>query len=182
MDNKQEIPAEQTPGEAPKEEKEGGNSNETKTFTQAQLDAILGKKVNEINDKNKSAVEEAVKNAIAEYDRQAKLSAEEKKKELDAKAKADLEAKERDITLREQRIEAKSLLSEKGLPLKAIDKLVDFVVDVNAEKTKANVEGLVEAFNKAVEEGLTNKLKGSPPEDFSSGGSGMQKGGLISHF
>lgn len=141
-----------------------GDNNAGKTFTQIDLDNLAGKIRSEEKQKNEQAIKAAVANAIAEYDRNAKLTAEEREKE--AKAKRDRELKEREdnITLRERRLTAQELLSQKNIPID----LVDFVVDLDENKTKENIERLAKTYNKSVENGVTDKLKGTPPTDFSN--------------
>ena len=135
-----------------------------KTFSQADMDNLAGKIRGEEKAKSEQAIKEAVTNAIAEYERNAKLTAEERENE--AKAKRDKELKEREdaITLRERRLTAQEMLSQKNIPID----LVDFVVDLDETKTKENIEKLAKTYNKSVENGVTDKLKGTPPTDFSS--------------
>ena len=135
-----------------------------KTFSQADMDNLAGKIRGEEKAKNEQAIKDAVANAIAEYERNAKLTAEEREKE--AKAKRDRELKEREdsITLRERRLTAQEMLSQKNIPID----LVDFVVDLDENKTKENIEKLAKTYSKSVENGVTDKLKGTPPTDFSN--------------
>lgn len=46
--------------------------------------------------------------------------------------------------------------------------MVDFVVTLDENKTKENIEKLAKTYNKSVETGVTDKLKGTPPTDFSN--------------
>lgn len=140
-------------------EVEGG-----KTFTQAEVNEIISKRINEINTKNKANTEDAINKAIAEYERKAKLTKEERDKEERSKRELELKEREDNITLRERRLEAQEELSKNNVPIS----LVDFVVTLDAEKTKANIESLVKTYNKSVEDGIASKLKGNPPQDFSS--------------
>lgn len=140
------------------------DSKAGKTFTQADMDNLAGKIRGEEKAKNDQAIKDAVANAIAEYDRQAKLTEEEREKEAKSKREAELKAREDEITLRERRLEAQELLQAKNIPID----LVDFVVDLDANKTKDNVEKLAKTYNKSVETGVTDKLKGTPPTDFSN--------------
>lgn len=135
-----------------------------KTFSQADMDNLAGKIRGEEKAKNEQAIKEAVANALAEERRQAQLTAEQR--ESEAKAKRDRELKEREdaITLRERRLTAQELLSQKNIPID----LVDFVVDLDETKTKENIEKLAKTYNKSVESGVTDKLKGTPPTDFSN--------------
>lgn len=141
-----------------------------KTFSQADMDNLAGKIRGEEKAKNEQAIKDAVAQAIAEYDRQAKLSEEEREKEAKSKREAELKEREESITLRERRADAIDLLQSKNIPID----LVDFVVDLDANKTKENIEKLAKTFNKSVETGVTDKLKGNPPKDFSTNGTNAE--------
>ena len=66
--------------------------------------------------------------------------------------------------MRERRLYAQEMLSQKHIPID----LVDFVVDLDESKTKDNIERLAATYNKSVENGVTDKLKSTPPTDFSN--------------
>ena len=135
-----------------------------KVFSQTDMDNLAGKIRGEEKAKNEQAIKDAVAQAIAEERRQAQLTAEERESEAKAKRDAELKAREDSITLRERRIEAMELLGQKNIPVD----LVDFVVDLDATKTRDNIERLAKTYNKSVENGVTDKLKGAPPTDFSN--------------
>lgn len=158
-DTKKSTPSTETPA-VDNSEVKGGNKA---TFTQEDVDKIVAKRLGEANAKSQDATQEAVKLAIAEYERQAKLTQAEREKEAKSKREAELKAREEDITLRERRLEAQEMLQEKNIPIE----LVEFVVDLDADKTKDNIERLTKTYNKSVETGVTDKLKGTPPTDFS---------------
>ena len=141
---------------------EGNNAG--KTFSQADMDNLAGKIRGEEKAKQDQAIKDAVANALAEERRQAKLTEEEREKEAKSKREAELKAREDNITLRERRVEAQELLKAKNIPID----LVDFVVDLDENKTKDNIEKLAKTYNKSVETGVTDKLKGTPPTDFSN--------------
>lgn len=149
-----------------------------KTFTQEEVNEIISKRINEINSRNKVNTDDAVKKAIAEYERQAKLTQEEREKEAKNKRELELKAREDSITLRERRLEAQEELSKNKIPID----LVDFVVSLDANKTKENIEKLVKTFNKSVEMGVTEKLKGNPPQDFSTSSNDNDKNPIIGAF
>ena len=73
--------------------------NAGKTFTQADMDNLAGKIRGEEKAKNEQAINEAVKNAIAEYERQAKLTEEEREKEIKTKREAELKEREEKIAI-----------------------------------------------------------------------------------
>ena len=139
-------------------------TNAGKTFSQADMDNLAGKIRNEEKTKSEQAIKEAVAMAIAEERRQAQLTADERESEAKQKREAELKAREDNITLRERRIMAQEMLSQKNIPID----LVDFVVDLDETKTKDNIEKLAKTYNKSVENGVTDKLKGTPPTDFSN--------------
>lgn len=157
-DNKKTSQSVDTPATEEKDVKGG------KTFTQEDVDKIVAKRLNEENAKNQESTNEAIKKALAEYDRQQKLSAEEREKEAKSKREAELKEREDNVTLRERRIQAKEELESKGIPTD----LVDFVVDLDENVTKEKIELLTKTYNKSVETGVTDKLKGTPPTDFSN--------------
>jgi hypothetical protein len=158
-DNKQNTQGTNTPNVPNNEVNNGG-----KTFSQDELNTIVSQRVKEVQAKQEEAVKNAVAQAIAEERRQAKLSEEEREKEAKSKYEAELKAREDNITLRERRLEAQELLSQKNIPID----LVDFVVDLDENKTKDNIEKLAKIYSKSVETGVTDKLKGTPPTDFSN--------------
>lgn len=149
------------------EDKNAGN----KTFTQADMDNLAGKIRGEEKAKNDQAIKDAVASAIAEYERNAKLTEEEREKEAKSKREAELKAREDNITLRERRLTAQEMLKAKNIPID----LVDFVVDLDENKTKDNIEKLAKTYNKSVETGVTDKLKGTPPTDFSNSNNDTDK-------
>ena len=152
----------------PAPDKTGDNGDKSepneKTFTQDQVNDIVSKRLSEANQKADKRVKDEVAKALAEAERQSKLTESESEKEFKAKQKAELDERERNITLRERRADAKDVLADKGID----SSLVDFVIDVDEEKTNLNIEKLEKAFNAAVEKGVQAKLKGNTPEDYST--------------
>ena len=138
--------------------------NAGKTFSQADMDNLAGKIRNEEKTKSEQAIKDAIAQAIAEERRQAQLTADERENEAKQKREAELKAREDSITLRERRLMAQEMLSQKNIPID----LVDFVVDLDESKTKENIDKLAKTYNKSVENGVTDKLKGTPPPDFSN--------------
>ena len=165
-DNKQTTQGTNTANVPTNEEKNAG-----RTFTQDQLNEIVSQRVKDVQAKQDETVKNAVAQAIAEERRQAKLSEEEREKEAKTRREAELKAREDSITLRENRIKAQELLSQKNIPID----LVDFVLDLDETKTKEKIEILAKTYNKSVETGVTDKLKGTPPTDFSNKNTDAEK-------
>ena len=141
-----------------------GQKEQTKTFSQEEVNDLIRKRVNEVNSKNDEKVKVAVSEAIKEYERQAQLSAEEKAAEETKKRQAELETKEHDLLIRENRAEAREILAEKGIS----NEILNYVVDTDLENTKKNIAVFEKLWNKAVEEGVNKKLAGKQTTDPSS--------------
>ena len=151
----------------PEENNSGEKSQEEKptVFTQEQVNDIVSKRLAEANTKAEKKLKEEVSKAVVEAERQSKLSESEREEEFKAKQQQELDERERAITLRERRADAKDALIEKNID----SSLVDFVIDLDEEKTNKNIEKLERAFNKAVEAGVKAKLAGTSPEDYGEG-------------
>ncbi len=145
---------------------EGKNQEQHENlFNQEQVNDIVSKRLAEANTKAEKKLKEEVQKALAEAERQSKLTESEREKEFKAKQQQALDDRERTITLRERRADAKDALIEKNID----PNLVDFVVDIDADKTEANIDKLEKAFTKAVEAGVKAKLAGTSPEDYGEG-------------
>ena len=138
-----------------------GTKADEKTFSQADVDNILRKRINEVNAKTDEKVQAAVEAALKERDRQAQLSAEEKAAEETKKREDALATREHDLLIRENRAIARELFQEKGISTE----LLDYVVDTDTEKTKQNFATLEKAWNKAVEAGVEKKMAGHTMTD-----------------
>lgn len=152
-------------GSDPKESEKKGKTKdgEQKTFTQEEVDKLVGAyrkesreemeiKLKEVEENfNKRLVEEK-----KEAERLAQLDAEERKAEEDRKREEELRGRDLLITEKENRLKAIDKLSELEVPIK----LVDFVVDVDLDKQQKNIEIVKETFDKAVEEVVQKKLEG----------------------
>ena len=133
-----------------------------KLFNQDQLDKIVSSRLKQVDKKYEERIREIVNKERMDAERLAKLTAEEKEKELISRYKSEIEAKEKALRIREAKLEATALLNEKQIPID----LADFVLDSDIETMKINVEKLDRTYKKAIEKGINEKLKGKPIEDF----------------
>ncbi len=141
-----------------------GATAENKTFSQDDVNGLIGRTKAEEKAKHEKAMTEAVRIAIEEERRQAKLSEDERENERKAKASKELQERENAITMRERKIEALEMLASKNIPTN----LVDFVLDLDSDKVKANIDRLSTSYNDALTQGINEKLKGNTPKDFTS--------------
>jgi hypothetical protein len=145
-----------TGGTPPAEPDDGGKKNgEPKTFTQEQIDAIAAKTREEAKASAQKDYEKKLAADKAEWERQAKLSEDERRSESEKQRLADIERRENEVKLGSRRIEVHKQLAEKDLPTS----FVDLVADIDEEKTKSNIENLEKDWNETVDKAVEEKLK-----------------------
>ncbi len=148
-------------GDSPNPSTQGATDVETtSSFTQEEVDKIVSKRLAEAKAKaDKQLAEEK-----ANWERQSKLTEEERAKEAQAAKEAEMKQREREVTLRERRMDAVAKLAEKKLPAS----LVDFVVTEDAEQVDKNIDTLTKAWNGAIEEAVKARMAGNTPKDTKS--------------
>lgn len=136
------VAAEPKQPEQPKDEKK---------YTDADVDAIIDKKFAKWKSEQEAKESEAKKLA--------KMNADDKQKyEMDKREQA-LAEREAEISKRELTAEAKSILSERGLP----SELIDNVNLTDADSVRTSIDKLQSAWELAVQKGIAEKTKGGAP-------------------
>ena len=131
-----------------------------KTFTQEELNAAVEKRIA----RERKQTEERIKEAVTEAQKVAKMSADERAQHEKEELEKTLKQRETEITKRELRAEAKSQLSDKGLPVE----LAEVLPYTDAETTNQALEAVEKVFRLAVEKGVNERLKGQAPKVNSS--------------
>lgn len=149
---------------------EGGEGNE-KTFTQSEVDSKISKAVAAFEEnqkpKQQEAINQAVKDALAEQQRLSKLSEKERQQEELTQREKELLEREEKIKRSELRSDAVAYLQEKKLP----SDFADILLGEDAESTLANIKTFKEAFDSAVNDAVKEKLRQDTPPAGSAGGS-----------
>lgn len=159
-----------TPTESKNEDKGGaGDDKSVKTYTQEELqaeaDRIAAKTRDEEKKKSDKAIEAAKKAAREEAIAETKLSAEEKaKKEREDADKAQAQ-REQELTLRENKADAKEKFAELNLPIK----LADFFVVTDKEAMMSGIDTFKKAWDEAIKVAVTEQLKGKTQVDVKNG-------------
>ena len=163
MEEKDKVdnPAVTTSEPAIKDEKKDVAGDQPKTFTQEDLDKVLSKRLNEEKERNNKELQDALKKEREEWERQSKLSQEEREKELLAKEQQRQKDRERVLTLRENRLSGIEKLSEFKMP----GDFIDFVIDEDLDKMTERIANLNKLWSKAIEEAVSDRVKGNPPKD-----------------
>lgn len=131
-----------------------------KTFTQEELDRIVGERLAKEKGKYEKDVAAKVAAARTEAEKLAVMSAEEKAAAAAKQREETLTAREREIARREMRATALEALANKGLPAA----LADTLDMTDAEKCSASIEVIEKAFRAAVEQGVKDRMRGDPPK------------------
>lgn len=131
----------------------------SKTYTEQEVQELLQRE----SDRRVSEALKKQERKNAEKMREAqKLAqmneAEKFQYELDQREAA-IAAKERELAIAENKVEASKILAEKGLPVS----LVDLVVMEDADMTAEKIKILETSFNNAIKEAVQKRLGAQPP-------------------
>ena len=138
----------------------GTDTTETteKTFTQEELDAIVGKRLA----KQKAKFEEEMKNKVSEAERLAKLTEDERTKEEIRIAKEELAKMQAEFNTVKAEFEQQQMLSqvqkelsEKNLPINMAKSLIG----KDAETTKANIEKFEVDWKASLQDAIQREIK-----------------------
>lgn len=136
------VPAEPTNEPQPQDEKK---------YTDADVNEIINKKFAKWKSEQEAKENEAKKLA--------KMNADEKQKYQLDQREQELANREQAIARKELTAEAKSMLSERGLPVELVG-----VIDLtSAETVTDSVASIQKSWEEAVQKGIADRTKGSAP-------------------
>lgn len=148
------TPADPKPQDPETNPKEPESDPEPKAkYTDEDLDRIIARKIAEERKKQDKAVREA--------QRLANMSAEERTQDELAEAKRQLEELRHQTAIDKMAKVARGILSAKNINLP--DDLLLTMVTEDSDETKHNVDSFVKLFEKAVNDAVTERLKGKTP-------------------
>ncbi len=132
-------------------------TQENKSFSQADFDREISKMYDKFEKKFSKRAEEAQKLASMNAEDKAKYEFEQRVKEL--------ENKEKEWTLKENKYEASKILSEKNLPIA----FADFIVAEDAETMMKNIKLFDDEFKKAVSKEVQSRIGSNTPKTSTTG-------------
>lgn len=133
----------------------GEGGQETKTFTQEELDKIVQGRIA----KERKAWEKQLEEQQTEAQKLETMSEKEKKKYQEEKRIKDLDDREAAITRRELTAQAKVQLADKGIPTE----LAEILILTDADSCKKSIEIVEKAFQTAVQRAVEERIKGREP-------------------
>lgn len=138
---------------------------------QEQTQKILAEEKAKWEKDSETKVSAAITAAQEEAVKMAKMTEDEKVKATLAKQQADIDTKAQALALKEIRMDAAAVLTEKKLPAEVLD----FVVGNDAKTTTENVDKFTKVFSDAVQKAVEERLKGTTPSGGSGGGADTSK-------
>lgn len=137
-----------------------GQEQSTKTYSQEEVDKLLQQETDRRVTSALKKQEAKTAEKIKESEKLARMNEQEKfQYELDQREKA-IAAKEKELSLAENKNEASKILSEKGISLR----LVDFVVDAEADVMNERIKLLDTEFKKSVKAEVEKRLSSTSPK------------------
>lgn len=129
-------------------------TSEAKTYTQEEVDAMLQQ---ETDRRVTSALKKQAQKFEAEKSEAAKLASmnEEQKKEFEFNKKvAELEEREREFNIMQNKLSATKVMTDKGLPIA----FVDYIVAEDAETMMTNITEFEKAWKAAIADAVSARL------------------------
>lgn len=134
-----------------------------KTFTQAELDSIIEKRLAreraKLEKEYKTKINEGITSGLDEAKKLEKMTAQEKAEYEFNKRLADLEAREKEYNLRELKQTALSILNEKGFDIESAKSISTILDYTDADKCKASIDNIDKLISGLVEKGVNAKIK-----------------------
>lgn len=134
----------------------------------------IEKAVSEAKTKWEKEVEEKLKKAEEEGMRKAKLTNEQRQKEADDKARRDFEREKAEFERERIVAYAETELAKNGLSAE----IAKYIVAEDKDSTKAVIDKIKESYDKDVQAGVTERLKGKTP-DLNGGSGGHNTGSFM---
>ena len=141
-------------------EAEGQDTATAKTYTQEEVDALLQQETDRRVTSALKKAEEKNNRKVREAEKLAAMNAQQRYEYELEQREAELNEKERRLTLAENTAEASKILGEKGLD----QALVELVVADDANTMSDNIAKLEKAFKKSVKEEVERRLGSSTPK------------------
>ena len=135
-------------------------NNTPKTYTQEEVDKLLQQEGDRRVTEALKKAEKKNQDKVKEAQRLAQMNEQEKYEYQLQQREEAIKAKEKELSLAENKNEASKILAEKGISLS----LVDFVVADDADTMKANIDLLDKAFKASVKAEVEKRLGSNNPK------------------
>jgi DNA polymerase II large subunit len=144
---------------------------EQKTYTEAEMQELLQRETDRRVSSALKKQEQKFNNKIAEAEKLRGMDeAQRRQYEYDQRI-AELESREKDFALAQNKLEATKVLANRGLPVV----LVDYVVADDADTMLDNINTFEKAFKAAVADEVSRRMAGPAPKSTGVSQTGLTK-------
>ena len=157
-------------GDSTKSDKTDVNNGGERTFSQEELGKKLSAERNKLREQFDKELEDKLNAAKADWEKQAKMTEDERATAAQKAKEEALAERERQVTLRERRAEAATMLSEKNIPTA----FVEYVLDEDADKMAEKIDTLTKTWSDELKKAVKGAVSGNTPEDKSKGDLGKK--------
>lgn len=149
---------------------EGGEAT-TKTYTEAEVQLLLQQETDRRVTSALKKQEAKWQKEKAEADKLRDMDAAQRKEYEYEKKVEELEAREREFALTQNKLSASKVMAERGLPIN----FVDYIVAEDAETMMNNITEFEKAWKAAISDAVSAKLASPAPKTASSSQTGLSK-------
>lgn len=133
---------------------------ESKVYTSEEVDRLVQSEADRRVNLAQQKWQKETSKKLTQAEKLSQMSKEDQYQFKLEQKEAELEAKEREFTLRDNKIAAMKVLSDKEIPAD----LVDFVVNEDADVMKANIDMLDKYIKQAVAAQVTKRMSSPTPK------------------
>ena len=149
----------------------GAEENQVKTYTQEEVDKLLQQETDRRVTSALKKQQQKFENERAEAEKLRDMDEAQKKEYEFQKRVAELEAKEKEFALTQNKLSASKVLADRGLPVQ----FVDYIVAEDAETMMTNINDFEKAWKAALADAVNARLATPAPKGSSVSQTGMTK-------
>ena len=146
-------------------------NQEVKTYTQEEVDKLLQQETDRRVTSALKKQQQKFENERAEAEKLRDMDEAQKKEYEFQKRVAELEAKEKEFALTQNKLSASKVLADRGLPVQ----FVDYIVAEDAETMMTNINDFEKAWKAALADAVNARLATPAPKGSSVSQTGMTK-------
>lgn len=146
-------------------------NQEAKTYTQEEVDKLLQQETDRRVTSALKKQQQKFENERAEAEKLRDMDEAQKKEYEFQKRVAELEAKEKEFALTQNKLSASKVLADRGLPVQ----FVDYIVAEDAETMMTNINDFEKAWKAALADAVNARLAAPAPKGSSVSQTGMTK-------
>lgn len=137
-----------------------GNEGTPKTYTQAELDALLQAETDRRITAAQKKWEKSTEYKLKEAEKLSKMSEEERNKAKIEELQAELIKRDKEVSLRENKISCITEMEKRNIPTQ----LVDFIVSDDADIMLENLNKFEKSLKKLVNDEVNKRISGTNPK------------------